>query len=82
MGVVLVIVTYSVIFLLSMYEHNNYSLFYNEKNFEPLCISPQAARRLATGWTARVRSRVSEYWRFFNSSMFRLVLGTSQPPVK
>ena len=25
----------------------------------------QAARRLATGWTARVRSRVSEGWRFF-----------------
>ena len=25
----------------------------------------QAARRWATGWTARVRSRVSEGWRFF-----------------
>ena len=25
----------------------------------------QAAKRLATGWTARVRSRVSEVWRFF-----------------
>ena len=25
----------------------------------------QAARRLATGWTARVRSRVSEGWRLF-----------------
>ena len=25
----------------------------------------QAARRLATGWAARIRSRVSEDWRFF-----------------
>ena len=25
----------------------------------------QAARRWATGWTARVQSRVSEGWRFF-----------------
>ena len=25
----------------------------------------QVARRLAAGWTARVRSRVSEGWRFF-----------------
>ena len=25
----------------------------------------QAARRLATGWTTRVRFRVSEGWRFF-----------------
>ena len=27
----------------------------------------QGARRLTTGWTARVRSRVSEGWRFFFS---------------
>ena len=30
----------------------------------------QAARRLATGWTARVRARVSEWWRF--SSLLRV----------
>ena len=30
-------------------------------------LEPQAARRLATDWTARVRSRVAERWRFFFS---------------
>ena len=39
----------------------------------------QAARRLATGWTARVRSRVSAGWRFFVS---RLVLGSTQSHIK
>ena len=43
----------------------------------------QAARRLATGWTARVRSRVSEGVEIFlHSFVSRLVLGSTQPPIK
>ena len=42
----------------------------------------QAARRLAAGWTARVRSRVSEGVEIFLYSVSRLVLGSTQPPIK
>ena len=43
----------------------------------------QAARRLAAGWMARVRSRVSEgVESFLHSFVSRLALGSTQPPIK
>ena len=43
----------------------------------------QAARRLAAGWAARVRSRVSEGLEIFlHTFVSRLVLGSTQPPIK
>ena len=40
----------------------------------------QAARRLATSWTARVRSRAAEGWRFFFCPSYQD--WPSQPPLK
>ena len=43
----------------------------------------QAARRLAAGWTARVRSQVLEGVEIFlHTFVSRLVLGSTQPPIK
>ena len=54
--------------------------FYS-RNF--MSQAAQAARRLATGWTARVRSRVSEEVEIFlHSFVSRLALGSTQPPIK
>ena len=42
----------------------------------------QAARRLATDRTARVRSQVADEWRLFSLFVSRLVLESIQPTVK
>ena len=42
----------------------------------------RAARRLATGWTARVRSRVSEGVEIFlHTFVSRVALGSTRPPI-
>ena len=53
--------------LLELYGYYLYILFFIISKVIKYIVGQvaRAARRLTTGWTARVRSRVSEEWRFF-----------------
>ena len=53
------------LFLSSMVTRCDTSRLFSVVYYEECGQVAQAARRWATGWTARVRSRVSEGWRFF-----------------